>query len=88
MIAPHPALFAVAVVLAGAADWELVVNPPAPEPICAKSEATCEAAVRAVREFGLFADLGIVEMRCLPHPGCFPQESNFIRGFNAPGDRR
>jgi hypothetical protein len=74
-------------VLTGAADWELVVKPPALEAICAKSEETCRAAIGAVRAFGLFADLGIVEMRCIPHPNCFPEASNCIAGYNC-GARR
>ena len=85
MILP-PAIFAAALVLVAAAsgtgDYELVTVPPAPEPICAKSLATCQAAMDAVRDLGLFAELGIAEMRCVPHPGCFPERSNCIKGYS------
>lgn len=79
-----PAAFAAVLVLvasaAGSGDYELVLTPPSPEAICAKSLSTCEAAIGAVRDFGLFVDLRIVEMRCRPRPNCFSDSSNFIAG--------
>jgi hypothetical protein len=77
------ALAAVALLtLASAGDYELVTVPAAPEPICTKSYETCNEAARAVRDFGLFRDMGITKMLCLPHPGCFPPDSNTIKGYN------
>ena len=66
----------------GSGDYELVTIPPAEAPICAKSLATCREAMTAVRDFGLFADLRIVEMACVPHRACFPPESLCVAGYN------
>ena len=66
----------------GSGDYELVTIPPADEPICAKSLVTCQAAVKAVRDFGLFADLRIIKMKCAPRPDCFPERSDCIVGYN------
>ena len=66
----------------GSGDYELVTLPPADEPICAKSLPTCEAAMKAVRDLNLFADLRIIEMRCEPRPGCFPERSLCIKGYS------
>lgn len=79
------AAFAVGFVLIGASDFELVVEG-VPGPICAKSAAVCEAARRAIRDdkwsLGVPAD---TPSRCTPHPDCFSFESNFIAGYNLPG---
>ena len=87
-----PAAFAAAGVFAasaaGSGDYELVLTPPSPDPVCAKSLATCQAAMEAVQNFGLFVDLRIVEMRCVSHPACFSEASQVIRGYNSPEDRR
>ena len=88
MIVPAP-LFAASLVFlaaaAGSSDYDLVTIPPAPEPICAKSFETCNQAIQAVIKFGLFRDLAITEMYCMPaRTGCFPEESNFIDGYNMP----
>ncbi len=78
------ALLAVAgfLTLAAAGDYELVTIPPAEQPICAKSLVTCETAIKAVRDHGLFADMGITAMWCVPRPTCFTYESNTIKGYN------
>lgn len=67
---------------AGSGDYELKTVPPAPEPICAKSWATCQDALAAARDFGLFADLRVVEMACVRHPGCFSAQSLCIRAYS------
>ena len=88
MTALGPVALAVGFVLIAASDFELVV-PNIPGPICAKSEAVCETARRAIRagwwDIGVPAD---ATTACVPHPGCFPYESNFIAGFNLPGTIR
>ena len=76
--------FVLAAAAAGSGDYELVTVPPASKAICAKSLATCDAAIGAVRDFGLFADLRIVEMICVRHPNCFPDRAGYIDGFNMP----
>jgi hypothetical protein len=58
-------------------DWAIE-----PGTICAKSEATCREAVKAVAKGWLWPDLRGIELRCEPHPGCFSREENVIRGFN------
>jgi hypothetical protein len=73
----------------GAADFELVVPGLGGPTICAKSVEVCEAARAAVRA-GRW-DLGVdpsTPTACRSRPGCFPSDSNFIRGFNHPGERR
>lgn len=82
------ALLAVAFVAVGAADFELVVEG-VHGPICAKSEAVCETARRAIRS-GLWG-VGVppdATTACVPHPNCFSFESNFIARFNLPGTER
>lgn len=77
-----PAIFALAVVLAAASDWELVVEG-VPERICAKSAAVCETARAAIRDdkwsLGVPAD---ARTECRPAPDCFSYESETIAGFN------
>jgi hypothetical protein len=74
----HPAVFAGILVLAASSDWALV-SPEHPElpPICAKSQATCEAARDAIRRGVLGWEP--VYNACRPHPGCFSAESETIR---------
>ncbi len=76
---------AIAFVVVGAADFELVVANVA-GPICAKSAAVCETARNAIRVG--YWDVGVprdAPTMCRPHPDCFSYESNFIDGFNLPG---
>lgn len=69
-------------VLAVASDWSLQA-PGQPEIICATSRATCEDARTALEHGIVFRDLSArAGWRCVPHPGCFPQESNCIAGYN------
>ena len=72
--------------LAAASDWALVA-PAHPElpPICAKSQATCEAAARAIREGVIGWEP--VYTTCRPAPGCFSPESECIAGYNCGGAR-
>jgi len=81
-----PSLFAFSLVTlisaSGSGDYELVTVPPAPEPICAKSFATCQEAQKAIHTFGLFRELGIIFSMCKPHPNCFPPDTLVIKGYN------
>lgn len=72
-----PALLAIALVLAGSADWGLVSRDTV---ICAKDQATCEMAAEAIRR-GWLRDWPANAI-CKPLPGCFEPESNCISGFN------
>jgi hypothetical protein len=81
-------VLAAGMVAVGAADFELVV-PGVPRPICAKSQAVCETARRAITRG--WWDVGVpaaTPTECRPHPQCFPYDSNFIEGFNASGSSR
>ncbi len=93
MIAFHPAVFAIVVVLIGAARYEpniLTLEWPDGhrEQLAATSPETCRTAVRAIVT-GLWrpAEVEPVSATCAPGD-IFPAGSEFIRGFNAPGDRR
>ena len=82
-----PAIFAIAVVLAAASDWELRVEG-LDGPICAKSREVCETARDAIRS-GRWA-LGVprdVATGCVPHANCFSPESECIASYNC-GPRR
>lgn len=72
-----PALLAIGFVLVGASDWGLVSRDTV---ICAKDQASCEAAREAIRR-GWLRDWpeGAV---CRPMPGCFSAESEGIKGYN------
>jgi hypothetical protein len=79
-------LLAAAVVLAltgwGDGDYELVV-PGVPAPICAKSEKVCLEAVDAIahgRWPSISTHIIAGPVRCVPHPQCFPESSNYIKG--------
>lgn len=81
------AAFALGVVLIGAADWELVA-PGAPlPPICAKSQAVCEAAARAIREGRWQIEPLYTSCRPAAAP-CFDARSLCIDGYNCPGEPR
>lgn len=67
--------------LVASGDWALVATGTLSEPpICAKSQSTCETALRAVRS-QLWPITPLYD-RCQPWPGCFPSTSNTIRGHN------
>ena len=90
-----PAIGAALLVLAASAagsgdgDWELVV-PGLEGPMCAKSEAMCLEAHNAVLRGRILTDLpaALSATYCRPHPSCFPARSNYIDGFNMPGELR
>ena len=87
MVIPTP-IFAAVVVLVASTDWALRVDG-VPDPICAKSEAVCETARRAIRHGRWPLDLPAdVPTACVPSPGCFSPQSEVIRGFNDAGLRR
>ncbi len=65
---------------AGSGDYVLIV--PGEPPICAKSRDTCEAAREAIRKGWWLISRRDAATVCRPMPGCFPESSNHIRGFN------
>lgn len=70
----------------GQGDWELTI-PATGEKMCAKSEAVCEDARRAVYKGWLLDIPRGTQSVCTPRPQCFPPESLCIEGFNCPGNR-
>jgi hypothetical protein len=58
-------------------DWAIE-----PGTICAKSEATCREAVKAVAKGWLWPDLRGIELRCERHANCFDQRSLCIHNYN------
>ncbi len=89
-----PALLALVVVLgtaaAGSGDRDYALTIPGEHPICSKSEESCNAARDAIGS-GKWTPLGMDRREldakfqaidCVPHPSCFPEASNVIRGFN------
>lgn len=82
-------LLGIGFVLVAASDWELVAPAdPSLPPICAKSQATCEAAVSAIQAEPPRLPWERAYAACRPAPGCFSFESEHIAGFNLPGSIR
>ena len=83
-----PAIFALALVLAATSDWELVApSDPSLPRICAKSEATCAAAVDAIQADPPRWPIERAYVLCRPAPGCFSPASECIAAYNC-GDAR
>ena len=66
--------------LAAATDWAITIQ--GAQPICAKSQDTCEAAIGAIHRGWWGDDLRGLPLECKPHPGCFSDESGCIEGYN------
>jgi hypothetical protein len=84
MTSLRTALSASLIAIALSTDWELVASRGGVpvETMCAKSEASCQAAVGAIRRGWFAADLAGAEVACRQHAGCFTEQSNCIDGFN------
>jgi hypothetical protein len=103
MITLHPLLFATAlVVLASADDRELIVTWPdgsevracakaplrgMPDPCAVAREGRWKPERDAFHPNG-YPPIENAEVRCVPHPGCFEDRSNYIDGYNQPRGRR
>jgi len=76
-----PPLLALGFVLAAASDWALVApSDPSLPPICAKSEATCMAAISAIHADPPRLPWEREYTACRQAPGCFSFESEQIAG--------
>ncbi len=95
----HSLLFAAAlVVLASSDDRELIVAWPDGSEVraCAKAPARGMPDPCAVAREGRwrierddshpngYPPVSTATIRCVPHPGCFPEDSNYIDGYNQP----
>lgn len=78
------ALSASLIAIALSTDWELVASRGGVpiETMCAKSEASCQAAVGAIRRRVFAPELADAALVCEARPGCFTEQSNCIDGFN------
>lgn len=84
-----PPLLALGFVLIAASDWQLVApSDPSLPPICAKSEATCEAAVAAIHAEPPRWPIEPAYTTCRPAPFCFSTESELIAGRDLSGPSR
>ncbi len=98
----HALLLATLVTLASADDRELIVTWPDGSVVraCAKAPARGMPDPCAVAREGRwkperdtshpngYPPVSTATTRCVPHPGCFKEDSNYIDGYNQPKERR
>ncbi len=59
------------------------------ELVCTKSRRYCQEAQEAIEAERWRKELPRdISTTCRPSPSCFDQDSNYIRGFNLPGEHR
>lgn len=80
----HPILLAIVLVLIGSTDWEAEL--PSGGTSCISGRPTPEAACRkfhnAARRGWVVGVPAGTEVKCRPHPECFNEQSDCIKGFN------